>query len=113
MKKYRYEAAPLVLAFVLGRMAEESLRQSLPLSHGRFDIFFTRLLATTLLAIALTVMVLPAIVPPDKRLLGTVGEETGTESVIRFAPWPERPARPTSSARSSRRTTAKAASAAR
>jgi hypothetical protein len=33
---------------------------------------------TTLLVIALTVMVLPAIVPPVKRLLGTVGEETGT-----------------------------------
>jgi len=78
VKKYRYEAAPLVLAFVLGRMAEESLRRSLLLSHGRFDILFTRPLATTLLVIALTVMVLPAIVPPVKRLLGTVREEPGT-----------------------------------
>ena len=54
------------------------MRQSPLLSHGRFDILFTRPLASTLLAIALTVMVLPAIVPPVKRLLGTVGEETGT-----------------------------------
>src|SRR5580765_4846474 len=78
MKKYRYEAAPLVLAFVLGRMAEESLRQSLLLSHGHFDILVTRPLATILLAIALAVMVLPALAPPVRRLLGTVGEETGT-----------------------------------
>jgi hypothetical protein len=40
-------------------------------------VLFTRPLATTMLAITLTVMVLPAIVSPVKRLLGTVGEETG------------------------------------
>jgi len=78
MKKYGYEAAPLVLAFVLGRMAEESLRQSLLLSHGHFDILVTRPLATALLVVALTVMVLPALAPPVRRLLGTVGEEMGT-----------------------------------
>ena len=33
---------------------------------------------TTLLAVALVVMVLPALLSPVKRLLGTVGEETGT-----------------------------------
>jgi TctA family transporter len=59
-------------------MAEESFRQSLLLSHGHFDILFTRPLATALLILALAVMVLPAVVPPVKRLLGTVGEETGT-----------------------------------
>jgi putative tricarboxylic transport membrane protein len=78
MKRFGYEAAPLVLAFVLGRMAEESFRQSLLMSHGHFDILFTRPLATTLLAVALMVMVVPAIVPPVRRVLGTVGEETGT-----------------------------------
>ncbi len=38
MKKVGYEAAPLVLAFVLGRMAEESIRQSLLMSRGSFEI---------------------------------------------------------------------------
>jgi hypothetical protein len=38
MKKLGYEAAPLVLAFVLGRMAEESIRQCLLMSRGSFDI---------------------------------------------------------------------------
>jgi putative tricarboxylic transport membrane protein len=42
MKKLEYEPVPLVLAFVLGRMLEESLRQSLVLSRGSLMIFFSR-----------------------------------------------------------------------
>ncbi len=42
MKKFKYEGAPLILAFVIGPMFENALRQSLMLSHGKFDIFFTR-----------------------------------------------------------------------
>ena len=72
MKKFEFEPAPMVLAFVLGRMAEESIRQSLLMSRGRFDILLTRPLATTFLVVALTVMVLPIVVPPVKRMLRTV-----------------------------------------
>ena len=36
MKKFDYEAAPLVLAFVLGPMLEETLRQSLIMFGGKF-----------------------------------------------------------------------------
>ncbi len=42
MKKFEYEGAPLLLAFVLGPMMEQALRQSLLISHGSFAIFFTR-----------------------------------------------------------------------
>jgi len=38
MRKTGYEPAPLVLAFVLGRLAEEAIRQSLLLSRGRLGI---------------------------------------------------------------------------
>jgi len=72
MKKFEFDPAPMVLAFVLGRMAEESFRQSLLMSRGRFDILLTRPLATTFLIAALTVMVLPVVVPPVKRMLRTV-----------------------------------------
>jgi len=41
------------------------MRQSLLLSHGRFDIPFTRSLAAILLVITLSIMRLPAIVPPS------------------------------------------------
>jgi putative tricarboxylic transport membrane protein len=63
MKKLDFEPAPLVLAFVLGRMAEEALRQSLLLSRGSPAILVTRPLASAILALAVAVAVLPAIVP--------------------------------------------------
>jgi putative tricarboxylic transport membrane protein len=45
MRKYKFEAAPMVLAFVLGPMLEDSLRQSLLISDGSFMIFFNRPIA--------------------------------------------------------------------
>ena len=42
MRKFGYEGAPLVLAFVLGPMIEQALRQSLLLSGGTFMIFISR-----------------------------------------------------------------------
>ena len=52
-----------MLAFVLGRMAEEALRQSLLISRGSPAILVTRPLATTILALALAAAVLPVVVP--------------------------------------------------
>jgi putative tricarboxylic transport membrane protein len=69
MKKLGFEPAPLVLAFVLGRMAEEALRQSLLLSRGSFGILVTRPLASTLLALAVATAVLPVAVPWWRRRL--------------------------------------------
>jgi len=42
MKKLDYPIVPLVLAMVLGRLAENSLRQALTISGGSLAIFFTR-----------------------------------------------------------------------
>jgi putative tricarboxylic transport membrane protein len=42
MRKFGYEAAPMVLAYVLGPQMENALRQSLLISQGSFLIFFTR-----------------------------------------------------------------------
>lgn len=50
-KKFDYEPAPLILAFVLGPMIELNLRQSLILSNGDFSIFFTRPISAVALAI--------------------------------------------------------------
>lgn len=41
-RKMGFEGAPLVLAFILGPMLEQALRQSLIISHGSFSIFITR-----------------------------------------------------------------------
>ena len=61
MKKFEYEGAPLVLAFVLGPLLENNLRKSLIMSQGDFSIFFTRPLAATSLVIALILLITPLI----------------------------------------------------
>ena len=56
MKKFKYEGAPLILAFVLGPMMEQALRQSLLISHGSFSIFFTRPISAGAMVIALALI---------------------------------------------------------
>ncbi len=52
MKKVKFEAAPLILGFILGPLLEYSLRQSLLISKGSFSIFITR----PICVISLTIM---------------------------------------------------------
>jgi putative tricarboxylic transport membrane protein len=59
MKKYDYEPAPLVLAFVLGPMFENAFRQSLIISGGSPLIFFTRPIAAVFVGIALVLLISP------------------------------------------------------
>ena len=59
MKKYGYEPAPLVLAFVLGPMFENALRQSLIISRGNPVIFLTRPIAAVFVLVALLLLVSP------------------------------------------------------
>jgi putative tricarboxylic transport membrane protein len=61
MKKFDYEGAPLVLAFVLGPLMENNLRKSLIMSQGDFAIFFTRPLAVASLIVALFLLISPLI----------------------------------------------------
>jgi putative tricarboxylic transport membrane protein len=52
LKKFKYEMAPLVLAFILGPMAENAFRQSLIISQGSLMIFFSRPVTLIALMIA-------------------------------------------------------------
>jgi putative tricarboxylic transport membrane protein len=52
MRKFEYEAAPLILAFVLGPMLEQSLRQSLLISKGSSMIFISRPISAVALGFA-------------------------------------------------------------
>jgi putative tricarboxylic transport membrane protein len=61
MKKFDYEGAPLVLAFVLGPLLENNLRKSLIMSQGDFSIFFIRPLSAASLILALFLLVSPFI----------------------------------------------------
>jgi putative tricarboxylic transport membrane protein len=62
-KKLDYPLAPLVLALVLGDLAENALRQSLIMSQGSLAIFFTRPIAAVITLLALFFFVLPVVTP--------------------------------------------------
>ena len=52
MRKFGYEGAPLVLAFIMGPLLENNLRQSLLMSGGSFAIFVSRPISVVTLSIA-------------------------------------------------------------
>lgn len=62
LRKLDYEPAPLVLAFVLGPLLENALRQSLILSDGSFTIFLSRPISAVALGICV-LLIFSAIFP--------------------------------------------------
>jgi putative tricarboxylic transport membrane protein len=52
MKKFEYDAAPLLLGFILGPLLETTLRQSLIMSEGEFNIFLQKPICLIALLIA-------------------------------------------------------------
>ena len=61
MKKLGYSPAALVLALVLGPLAERALRQSLIISDAGLGIFFTRPIAAVLVVAALAAVLVPVV----------------------------------------------------
>jgi putative tricarboxylic transport membrane protein len=61
MKKFDMPPAPVVLSVVLGPMIERALRQSLTMSLGSYDIFYTRPISAVLLLLGLAAVLWPVI----------------------------------------------------
>ncbi len=57
LRKFEYEPAPLILAFVLGPMFEVNLRRSLLMSQGSFTIFTARPIALSVLIICFIIII--------------------------------------------------------
>jgi putative tricarboxylic transport membrane protein len=53
LRKFDYEEAPLLLAFILGPMLEQAFRQSLIISNGTLSIFFMRPISCIALVLAI------------------------------------------------------------
>jgi putative tricarboxylic transport membrane protein len=70
-KKLDYPLAPLVLALVLGDLAENALRQSLIMSQGSLLIFLERPISGLISAVALLFFALPLINAYLRRARGT------------------------------------------
>ena len=70
-KKLKYPLAPLVLALVLGDMAESSFRQAMLLSQGQLSIFWSNPLVGSLTALALIMLLWPVLQRFTSRQPGT------------------------------------------
>jgi putative tricarboxylic transport membrane protein len=70
-KKLDYPLAPLVLALVLGDLAENALRQSLIMSQGSLAVFVSRPIAGAITAVALFFLLMPVLTPWWRRFRGT------------------------------------------
>ncbi len=60
MRKWVYDAAPLLLALVIGPKMEVAFRQSLMLSHGDFGVFVERTFSLAFLVVTLLFLLVPA-----------------------------------------------------
>jgi putative tricarboxylic transport membrane protein len=56
-RKFDFEGAPLVLAFVLGPLLDMNLRQALLISDGNFIDFFMRPISAVTLSLAILLLV--------------------------------------------------------
>lgn len=59
MRIFSFPAAPFILAFILGGMMEQALRQTLTISDGSLAILLDRPIGLTLMIIAVLVMIVP------------------------------------------------------
>ncbi len=59
MRRFSMSPAALVIALVLGPLAEETLRQSMIISGGSFDIFFQRQASIILLLVIVVMFLIP------------------------------------------------------
>jgi putative tricarboxylic transport membrane protein len=82
MKQYGYSPAALVLALVLGPLAENSLRQSLISSGGSFSVFVTRPVSLSLLIVILLVIFVPMILSARKKKLNQNIDKGGDDKNV-------------------------------
>ena len=51
-KTAKVPSTPLIIGFILGKMAEENLRRALQASNGDISVFFTRPISLVFIAVA-------------------------------------------------------------
>jgi putative tricarboxylic transport membrane protein len=71
MRRYGMSPAALVIALVLGPLAEETLRQTMIISGGDFTIFVQRTTSLVLLIVIAVLVLLPAALPRIRNVITT------------------------------------------
>ena len=77
MRRYGMSPAALVIALVLGPLAEETLRQTMIVSGGDMTIFLRRSTSLWLLAIIAFLLLIPFVAPLVKRIVAVRVRELG------------------------------------
>jgi putative tricarboxylic transport membrane protein len=75
MKKLKFDAPPLVLAFVLGPLVEYYFKSALMFSHGSFAVFFTRPISLACLMITAIILLSSIVSALRKRSLRSFPKE--------------------------------------
>ena len=75
MKKFGYEAAPMIFALVLCPILENAFRQSLMLSYGDLTIFFTRPISLTFMLTGIILFALPIFTSVRKKTIERIPVE--------------------------------------
>jgi putative tricarboxylic transport membrane protein len=78
MRRYGMSPAALVIALVLGPLAEETLRQTMIISGGDFTIFVQRTTSLVLLIVIATLVLLPTVLPRIRTAVASRLAEWGT-----------------------------------
>lgn len=83
LKRYRFDAAPVLLGFVLGPMLEENFRRTMLLYGGDFGVFVTRPICAVFFALGVAVVVFSIVSSlwkgPTKRPIGSKAHASGQE----------------------------------
>lgn len=67
LRQFKFDLAPIILGLVLGPVFEKAFRETMFLGRGNLDIFITRPISATLLAISVLVLVAPFALRPLSR----------------------------------------------
>ncbi|MHA6618695.1 tripartite tricarboxylate transporter permease [Pseudonocardia sp. DLS-67] len=77
MRRYGMSPAALVIALVLGPLAEETLRQTMIISGGDFTIFVQRTTSLVLLIVIAVLVLLPTVLPRIRKAISARLAEVG------------------------------------
>jgi putative tricarboxylic transport membrane protein len=77
MRRFGMSPAALVIALVLGPLAEETLRQTMVVSGGDLTIFLTRTTSVWLLVVIALLLLIPLLSPLVKKIIAVRVREVG------------------------------------
>jgi putative tricarboxylic transport membrane protein len=69
MRRFDFPVAPAIIGMILGPLAEENFRRALSITQGDYTVFVTHPISAVLLAIALLIVVAPALMRLRQRRL--------------------------------------------